>query len=145
MVRVFASGPRVQGSVLDRVIPKIKKMVLETSLLNIQHYKIWIKGKMSNPGKGIVPSAAPQCSSYWKESFRVALDYGQPTHAYWCMCDHDILSSEDNAYRLHAHIPSLSLFLFLSSLSLSLSFTLSILGCLSSKYILHPFCPPGWM
>ena len=32
--------------------------------------------KWSNPGKGVVPSATPRCSSYWKGSFLVALDYG---------------------------------------------------------------------
>ena len=31
-------------------------MVLHTSLLNTQHYKVWIKGKWKNPGKGIAPS-----------------------------------------------------------------------------------------
>ena len=29
---------------------------LDASLLNIQHYKIQIKGKWSNPGKGVTPS-----------------------------------------------------------------------------------------
>ena len=32
--------------------------------------------KWSNPGKGVVPSPTPRCSSYWKASFMVALDYG---------------------------------------------------------------------
>ena len=32
--------------------------------------------KWSNSGKGVAPSPTPQCSSYWKESLRVALDYG---------------------------------------------------------------------
>ena len=31
-----------------QVIPKTKKMVLDASLLNTQHCKIWIKGKWSN-------------------------------------------------------------------------------------------------
>ena len=34
------------GSVLGRVIPKIFKMVLDTSLLNTQQYKVRIKGKV---------------------------------------------------------------------------------------------------
>ena len=41
--------------------------------------KVWIKDKWSNPGKGIASSATHQCSSYWKRSLLVALDYGQPT------------------------------------------------------------------
>ena len=34
------------GSILDRVIPKALKMVLDTSLLNTQQYKVHIKGKV---------------------------------------------------------------------------------------------------
>ena len=40
-----------------------------------QYYKVGIKGKWNNPGKEIVPSPTPRCSSYWIESFQVTLDY----------------------------------------------------------------------
>ena len=42
---IFASinGP---GSVPGRVILKTQKMVLDASLLNTQHYKVRIKGKV---------------------------------------------------------------------------------------------------
>ena len=43
---VFASSPEDQGSVPGRVIPKTLKMVLDTSLLNTQQYKVRIKGKV---------------------------------------------------------------------------------------------------
>ena len=56
MVRVFAIGPGDLGSIPGRVIPKTQKMVLDASLLNIQHYKVRIHGKWSNPGKGVAPS-----------------------------------------------------------------------------------------
>ena len=46
MVRVFANGLRDRGSIPGRVIPKTKKMVLDASLLNTQHYKVWIKCKV---------------------------------------------------------------------------------------------------
>ena len=46
MVRVFANGPEVLGSIPRQVIPKTQKMVLDASLLNTQHYKVQIKGKM---------------------------------------------------------------------------------------------------
>ena len=46
MVRVFTNGPGDLVSILGRVIPKTQKMVLDTSLLNIQLYKVWIKGKV---------------------------------------------------------------------------------------------------
>ena len=44
--RVFANGPGDLGSIPGRVIPKTLKMVLDTSLLNTQQYKIRIKGKV---------------------------------------------------------------------------------------------------
>ena len=46
MVRVFANGLGDQGSVPVWVIPKTLKMVLDTSLLNNQQYKVCIKGKV---------------------------------------------------------------------------------------------------
>ncbi len=62
--RVFANGPGDLGSILDHVIPKTLKMVLDTALLNTQQCKVCIKGKWGNPGKGVTPSLTPQCSSY---------------------------------------------------------------------------------
>ena len=46
MVRVFANGPGDLGSIPGRVIPKTQDMVLDATLLNTQHYKIRIKGKV---------------------------------------------------------------------------------------------------
>ena len=59
--RVLTNGPGDLGSIQDHVIPKTLKMVLDTSLLNTQQYKVRIKG---NPVKGVVPSPTPRCSSY---------------------------------------------------------------------------------
>ena len=44
--RVFTNGPGDLGSITCRVIPKTLKMVLDTSLLNTQQYKVRIKGKV---------------------------------------------------------------------------------------------------
>ena len=46
MVRVFANGPGDLGSILGRVILKTKKMVLDASLFNTQHYKVRNKVKV---------------------------------------------------------------------------------------------------
>ena len=46
MSRVFTNGLGNQGSIPGRVIPDTQKMVLDAALLNTQHYKVWIKGKM---------------------------------------------------------------------------------------------------
>ena len=43
---VFANGPGDLGSIPGRLIPKTLKMVLDTSLLNTQHYKVCIQGKV---------------------------------------------------------------------------------------------------
>ena len=46
MVRVFANGPGDLGSIPGQVIPKTQKMVLDSALLNTQHYKEQIKDKV---------------------------------------------------------------------------------------------------
>ena len=46
MSRVFANGPGDWGSIPDWVIQKTQKMVLDGTLLNTQHYKVRIKGKV---------------------------------------------------------------------------------------------------
>ena len=44
--RVFANGPGDLSSIPGRVIPKTFKMVLDTSLINTQQYKVRIKDKV---------------------------------------------------------------------------------------------------
>ena len=44
--RVFANGLGDRGSIAGRVIPKTRKIVLDAALLNTQHYKVRIKGKV---------------------------------------------------------------------------------------------------
>ena len=72
--RVFANRPGDVGSIPGRVIPETLKMVLDTSLLNTQQYKVRIKGK--------VEQSRERCSSYWKGSILVAFDYGCQLYFY---------------------------------------------------------------
>ena len=44
--RVFANYPGDLGSILGRIIPKTLKIVLDSSLLNTQQYKVRIEGKV---------------------------------------------------------------------------------------------------
>ena len=44
--RLFANGPENLGSIPGSIIPKTLKMVVDTSLLNTQQYKVCIKGKV---------------------------------------------------------------------------------------------------
>ena len=63
--RVFANGPGDLGSIQGRVIPKTLKMVLDTSLLNTQQYKVHIKGKVL----GVV---AIEKGAFWPPSTMIA-------------------------------------------------------------------------
>ena len=74
LVYWFTNGPGVRGSISGKVIPKLKKWYLMP-----QHYKVHIKGKWTNPGKGVAPSPIPQCRSYSKGRLLVALGYSPPT------------------------------------------------------------------
>ena len=46
MSRVLANGQGNRGSLPGRVKPKTQKMLLNTTLINTQHYNVCIKGKM---------------------------------------------------------------------------------------------------
>ena len=49
MVRLFDNGRGDLGSISGQVIPKTQKMVLDADLLNTQHYKVSIMGKVEQP------------------------------------------------------------------------------------------------
>ena len=46
MSRIFANSPGDWVSIPGRVLPKTQKMVLDAALLNSQHYKVRIKGRV---------------------------------------------------------------------------------------------------
>ena len=60
-------------------------MVLDASLLNTQHYKVRIKGKVEQSREGVAPSPTPWCSSYRKGNLRVTLDYGRQLYLLTCL------------------------------------------------------------
>ena len=72
MSKVFANGPIDLGSIPGCVIPVTFKMVLDTFLFNTQQYKVGIKGKVEQSGKGVAPFPIPVCSSYRKGGLLVA-------------------------------------------------------------------------
>ena len=71
---VFANGPGNRSSIPGRVIPKTQKWYLIPPCLAFSTIRWGSRVKWSNPGKGVAPSPAPRCSSYWKGSLRVTLD-----------------------------------------------------------------------
>ena len=77
MGRGFANGQGDLGSIPGRVIAKTLKIVLDTSLLNTQQYKVRIKSKMEKSGKGVAPSprlsvVAFEKGAFWSLSTTVA-------------------------------------------------------------------------
>ena len=74
--RVFNNGLGDRDSILGCVIPKTLKRVLIPTCLTLSNIRYVSRVKWSNPGKGVAPSPTPRCSSYWKGSLQVALDYG---------------------------------------------------------------------
>ena len=81
-VKVFANSPGHLRSIPGRVIPKTQKMVLDSSLLNTQHYKVRIKGKVEQSRER--SSALPYTLVYYplKRNLRGTLDYGRLLFAY---------------------------------------------------------------
>ena len=68
-------------------------MVLDASLLNTQHYKVWIKGKVEQSWEGLAPSPTPWCSSYRKGSLQITLDKGRQLLLYFALSDNEVLNS----------------------------------------------------
>ena len=54
---MFDNGPVDRGSIPGRVIPQIQKFILDAALFNALDCKVRIKGKRSNPEKGVAPSS----------------------------------------------------------------------------------------
>ena len=66
---------RVQSQV--KSYQRLKKWYLIPPCLPLSIIRYVSRVKWSHPGKGVVPSPSPWCSSYWKGSLRVALDYSR--------------------------------------------------------------------
>ena len=80
--RVFTNILGDLDLILGCVIPKTLKMVLDTSLLNTQWYKIGIKGRVEQSSEMSSTFPTPRCKSYWKGTLLVALDYGRQPITY---------------------------------------------------------------
>ena len=58
---------------------KIKKWYLMSPCLTLSIIRYGSRVKLSNLGNAVAPSPTHRCSSYWKGSLGVALDYSRPT------------------------------------------------------------------
>ena len=76
--RVFANDPGDPGSIPGRVIPKTLKMVLDTSLISTQQYKVRIEGKVKQfweRGSALplhLGVVAIEKGAFWSPSTKVA-------------------------------------------------------------------------
>ena len=70
--RVFATGLGDLGSIPGRVIPKTFKMVLDTSLLNTQQYKVRIKGKVEQSWERRCSVVSIEKGAFWSPLTTVA-------------------------------------------------------------------------
>ena len=55
---------------------RLKKWYLIPPCLTLSNIRCVSRVKWTNPGKEVAPSPTPQCSSYWKGSLLVGLNYG---------------------------------------------------------------------
>ena len=78
VVRVFVNGLGNGGSIPGRIIPMTQKWYLIPPCLTLSIIRYVSRVKWSNTRKG----EAPQCSSNWKESPRVILNYGRRRDKY---------------------------------------------------------------
>ena len=79
---MFANSLGDRVSIPGRLIPETQKMILDAALLNTQHNKVWIKGKVDSHGNGVAPSPTTRDSSFCKRSLRASLDEGH--QFYYC-------------------------------------------------------------
>ena len=93
VVRAFAKSQGDQCSIPGPVIPKTQKMVLDSALLNTQHYKV--RMKWGNPGNGVTTSPTSRCCSCWKKG-----TFGSPstmvTNLLYFYLLYSIITSEKN-------------------------------------------------
>ena len=76
MSRVFANGQEDLGLIPARVIPKNSKMVFDAALLNTQHNKVSIKGKVEQSREWrsvlLINSVAIEKGAFGSPSTKVA-------------------------------------------------------------------------
>ena len=75
MGRVFANDPEDRGSIPGQVIPRTQKWYLIPPCLTLRIIRYVSRVRWGNPGKGLASSPTPRCSSCWKGSLQVTLDY----------------------------------------------------------------------
>ena len=85
---------------------RLLKSYLMPPCLTLSNIRYVSRVKWSNPEKGAAPSPTPRCSSYWKGSLLVTLDYGRQLYftnkyVHWYHLKRNILHPTIIAHRIH--------------------------------------------
>ena len=75
---------------------RLLKWYLIPPCLTLSNIRYVLRVKWSTPGKGVAPFPTPRCSSNWKRSLLVVLDYGRQlylqlykyTYIHACVCEY---------------------------------------------------------
>ena len=113
---------------------RLKEWHLMSPCLTLSIMRYGSRVKWSNPGKGVASSPTPQCSSYWKGSLLVALDYGSQLYFIPSL----LVTTVDCCYptraiRLSIVKPAMQIALFVYR-NISRSSDFSVTGMLQEKY-----------
>ena len=65
---------------------RLKKWYLMPPCLTLSIIRYGSRVKWSNPGRGVAPFPTLRCSSYWKGSLLVTLDYGRQLYLLYNLC-----------------------------------------------------------
>ena len=95
----------------SRHTKRLYKWYLIPPCLTLSNIKYLLRVKWDNPGNWVAPSSTPRCSSYWKGSLLVTLDYG---YQLYLLC---LLTNNTFNYCVYDHHPVALLAQFPDSLS----------------------------
>ena len=96
---INCSSPRVQSKVVS--YQRLEKWHLIPPCLTLVNIRYVSRVKWSNPGKGVALSPSLWCSSYWKGSLLVTLDYSRQLYLYLnccCILRSVVINNEEHVY-----------------------------------------------
>ena len=106
-------------------------------MLNTQHYKVGIKGKVESSREKIVPFPTPQCCSYRKGNIRVTFDNAQATILF-IICCLPLFIISLALFSLPNFIPLSSLYILIATLLVSSLFqVIMVIAYLAGIYEVH--------
>ena len=103
-VECSLTGPETGVQSLVESYQRLKKWYLIPPYLTLGIIRYISRVNWSNPRKKVVLSPPPQCSSNWKESLWIALNYGRPLYLIYIYI---YIYSGQSKVLLQIHLPRL--------------------------------------